>query len=180
MTKEQAAELRRLYAELVAQPAEVIRQRAVSQRDAIETKIAKAKGILGALLPRWTPYARQLADIAQTLQRGDDLASLTDEESRKQRRKYYGTAWLRYRQLAQDVDAEVAEGGNAVTTWTTVTDAAADSTGAAVDKALQVAKETASSVGQTAQTAIYLLAGGAALGLVMYAQQRGKRGRQYG
>lgn len=188
LTKAQAAEALERYKALVARPAEDSRAAAEKQREAYAHKVDQLH-FTGPLTKFWH---EELIEIDTFLRHGDELKQSEKEADRVERRKFYARAYLRALEDSIRLDQEFASTGPAVLAvqeafaWLgssveTVAEQAEPTIQAVKTGAKEVGKtvlRVAEKAGDTAQNALYILAGGLALAGIAYAVAAApKRGR---
>lgn len=188
LTKAQVAEARERYKALVARPAEDSRAAAEKQREAYAHKVDQLH-FTGPLTKFWH---EELIEIDTFLRHGDELKQSEKEADRVERRKFYARAYLRALEDSIRLDQEFASTGPAVLAvqeafaWLgssveTVAEQAEPTIQAVKTGAKEVGKtvlRVAEKAGDTAQNALYIIAGGLALAGIAYAVAAApKRGR---
>lgn len=169
--KARDAELRKLYAELVALPADEGRKVAAKQQELLSQRLLQYRDKLGGLFGRWKEFDADLDEITQQIVWGDELLARTDEASRKRRRQHYARAYIRGRTAAANLDKEIADGS---TYEIAIRDA--------ITKAAEVTKKVADKVEETVDdieqggSTVFWVALAAAVGMgLLWANQKGKR-----
>lgn len=188
LSKEQAAEDRRRFAQLVERPAEDSRAAAVRQRDAL------AKKLDGVILvgPIGRGFRDDLFGVDKSIRYGDELRDDQGEKERIQRRRFYARAYLMALDSAVRLDKEYADTlpavlaiqeafawlGSAAEGAGEVAGEAAKDAGKALVKVGEGVRDVVREVGSTAQNTVYLLAGGLGLAAVAYAYAQGRSRRR--
>lgn len=169
--KARADELRRLYTELVALPAEQGRKVAAKQQEQLSNRLLQYRDKLGGFFGRWREFDADLDEITQQIVWGDELSAKDDEPSRKKRRQHYARAYIRGRTAVANLDKEIADGSTYEVAIRDVISSVAKTTTSVVDEI----KDTVDDIKDNASTGLWLsLAGLLAVGLV-WASQKGKR-----
>ena len=165
---------------LKAQPVETIRAVAEAQILRIEKAFKEdAPYFTRTYQPDYAGIKDRLAGARANLAAGDQLRGKADEASKVERRNSYLRAYTTAFTEGENLASTVGDESFLILTLANVVIPAAVAVGATVadagKAALQAGKDVVGEVGKTARTVGYVLAGGAALALIAFASQRGKR-----
>ena len=129
--------------------------------------------------PEYAGIRDRLAGARANLADGDQLRGKADEASKVERRNSYLRAYTTAFTEGENLASTVGDENFLVLTLGNVVIPAAVAVGETVadagKAALQAGKDAVGQVGNAAKTIGYVLAGGAALALIAFASQRGKR-----